>query len=164
MEDAEYYTDSDSMIIFDESESDPIFYEGCSEPNEDETESAVQVQCIEKESTSKHEPKSHSTDGTEKAPLHKNLVARDKSHVRKTGNKDKNARLARIRYDGIGHLPKAEKNKNVKHRCKLEHCESRAHIFCVKCEVHLCCSIKNDCFYEFHIKKKILRTNLMQSD
>ena len=57
-----------------------------------------------------------------------------------------------IRYDQIGHFPKVEKTKS-KHRCKQTGCSIRAHIFCIKCKVHLCCSIEKDCFFEFHTKK-----------
>lgn len=65
----------------------------------------------------------------------------DKSRERRT---DEN-----IRYDRVDHLPKYSENRL---RCKLESCDSKSQLICVKCKVHLCANKNNDCFYKYHME------------
>lgn len=55
-----------------------------------------------------------------------------------------------VRYDQRGHFAKFDDEKNAT-RCKKENCESRTHMFCVKCNVHLCIAKNKHCFYDFHV-------------
>lgn len=55
-----------------------------------------------------------------------------------------------VRYDQRGHFPKFDNRKNGT-RCKKENCESRTHMQCVKCDVHLCVAKDKNCFYDFHV-------------
>lgn len=55
-----------------------------------------------------------------------------------------------LRYDQRGHLPKFDQQKNAT-RCKKENCESRTHVYCVKCNVHLCIAKNKHCFNDFHV-------------
>ncbi|KAH7940561.1 hypothetical protein HPB49_001894 [Dermacentor silvarum] len=55
------------------------------------------------------------------------------------------------RYDGINHWPRHVAT-NFAQRCKNHGCTSRSRVCCRKCEVFLCLSAANDCFYEFHTK------------
>ncbi|KAG0416758.1 hypothetical protein HPB47_006164 [Ixodes persulcatus] len=56
-----------------------------------------------------------------------------------------------VRYDGLNHWP-AHATQKFAQRCKLEGCTSRTRIRCRKCNVFLCLSATNDCFYAFHHK------------
>lgn len=58
-----------------------------------------------------------------------------------------------LRYDHRGHhLPKYDDKKNGT-RCKLETCDQRTHIYCAKCNVHLCIMKDRNCFENFHVLK-----------
>lgn len=59
----------------------------------------------------------------------------------------------KVRYQKQNHLPEFDSNKNAT-RCKNENCISRTHIFCTKCNVHLCIAKNRNCFKEFHILNK----------
>lgn len=52
-----------------------------------------------------------------------------------------------VRLDNIGHFPEHTEGR---HRCKVPSCTSRSRIRCMKCNVHLCLSDKQNCFTEFH--------------
>lgn len=54
-----------------------------------------------------------------------------------------------IRYDSIDHWP-AHATRSFAQRCKMKGCTSRTRIRCRKCNVFLCLSATNDCFYNFH--------------
>lgn len=54
-----------------------------------------------------------------------------------------------IRYDNISHLPGMEKCVEAT-RCKYEGCKFRSHVFCMKCNVHLCLQPDRNCFQLFH--------------
>ncbi|XP_065289748.1 piggyBac transposable element-derived protein 3-like [Dermacentor albipictus] len=56
-----------------------------------------------------------------------------------------------VRYDGMNHWP-AHTGNSFAQRCKLEGCNSRTRVRCRKCNVFLCLSATNDCFYAFHNK------------
>ncbi|KAG0442394.1 hypothetical protein HPB47_015724 [Ixodes persulcatus] len=56
-----------------------------------------------------------------------------------------------VRYDGLNHWP-AHATQKFAQRCKLEGCTSRTRIRCRKCNIFLCLSATNDCFYAFHHK------------
>lgn len=55
-----------------------------------------------------------------------------------------------MRYDQRGHFPKFDEQKNAT-RCKNENCAARTHMYCVKCNVHLCIAKNKDCFNDFHV-------------
>lgn len=52
-----------------------------------------------------------------------------------------------VRYDGIGHLPNAVKEKK---RCRL--CQAYARVMCSKCNLSLCLLPERNCFSDFHTK------------
>ena len=52
-----------------------------------------------------------------------------------------------IRLDLVGHFPAMSDNRAT---CKLPGCSGKILMFCMKCEVHLCCSKSRNCFYDFH--------------
>lgn len=54
-----------------------------------------------------------------------------------------------IRFDGKGHLP-AKENWDNATRCKLESCKKKSHVYCTKCNVHLCLEAERNCFLKFH--------------
>ena len=53
-----------------------------------------------------------------------------------------------IRYDGKNHHPAATCGTYNRQRCAI--CKSLTTIYCTKCEVHLCCIYKRNCFIPFH--------------
>lgn len=53
------------------------------------------------------------------------------------------------RYDNIGHLPNVDDIKSPT-RCKMEGCRLKSHVVCIKCKVHLCLRLANNCFLKFH--------------
>lgn len=55
-----------------------------------------------------------------------------------------------LRYDQRSHFPKFDSKENPT-RCKKENCGLRTHMYCVKCNVHLCISRDRDCFKDFHV-------------
>lgn len=55
-----------------------------------------------------------------------------------------------VRYDQRGHLAKFDNQENGT-RCKKENCKSRTHMYCVKCNVHLCVAKDKNCFHDFHV-------------
>lgn len=53
------------------------------------------------------------------------------------------------RKDLIGHLPMYNNNKL---RCKKEGCGAKTHVYCKKCNVHLCFVVhKKNCFTDYHL-------------
>ena len=56
-----------------------------------------------------------------------------------------------VQYDNTDHMPQFDIKKEAT-RCKLQECKSRSHIYCDKCNVHLCLTSKKNCFATFHRK------------
>lgn len=54
-----------------------------------------------------------------------------------------------VRTDAIDHLPDVDKNKEAT-RCKNKDCKGKTHVFCTKCQVHLCLLSYRNCFVAFH--------------
>ena len=54
------------------------------------------------------------------------------------------------RYDGKNHNPAATCGKFNRQRCAL--CKAQTTIYCTKCDVHLCCTYRRNCFIPFHRK------------
>lgn len=54
-----------------------------------------------------------------------------------------------VRKDTVDHLPQVDK-KNDATRCKNKGCKGKTHVFCVKCNVHLCLSSNRNCYFDFH--------------
>lgn len=57
--------------------------------------------------------------------------------------------LQEIQKDHVDHLPHFDTKKEAT-RCKLTGCKGRSHIFCNKCQVHLCLVRNRNCFVDFH--------------
>lgn len=53
------------------------------------------------------------------------------------------------RLDSLDHLPEFD-NKKEATRCKFKNCKGRTHIFCLKCNVHMCFVKERNCFIKFH--------------
>lgn len=70
-------------------------------------------------------------------------------NIKKTKNIIEKRPLHVRRYDQRGHFPRFDNNKNAT-RCKKENCKSRTHMYCVKCNVHLCIAKNKECFVDFH--------------
>lgn len=66
-----------------------------------------------------------------------------------TRKKTEKKPLNEIRYDTVNHLPDVDNSKNGS-RCKNENCEFKTHVFCTKCQVHLCLIKGRNCFKKFH--------------
>lgn len=56
-----------------------------------------------------------------------------------------------VRYDGINHWPQQVNMANAQ-RCRREECTSKSRVRCRKCNIFLCLTSQNDCFYLFHTK------------
>lgn len=56
-----------------------------------------------------------------------------------------------IRYDGINHWSKFL-HRTMKKTCKMSGCTSQTQAYCIKCNVHLCCTTGKTCFMDFHTK------------
>lgn len=70
-----------------------------------------------------------------------------------------------LRYDEKNHWPIYD-NKKFRSRCKLPKCSFFSHIYCQKCEKHLCLTSKRNCFYTYHcspIKLKQLEQKMKKA-
>lgn len=56
-----------------------------------------------------------------------------------------------VRYDGVGHLCRALERTGKK-TCKMPNCKSETQMFCIKCNLNLCCAPNRNCFEDFHNK------------
>ncbi|XP_060840869.1 piggyBac transposable element-derived protein 3-like [Rhopalosiphum padi] len=56
-----------------------------------------------------------------------------------------------VQHDSINHLPNYDGRKEST-RCKNTGCKGRTHVYCNKCNVHLCFTSKSNCFSVFHVK------------
>lgn len=54
-----------------------------------------------------------------------------------------------LRCDENGHWPLFDK-KPSESLCKMKNCLNRTHVYCKKCDLHLCFNASRNCFYEFH--------------
>ena len=66
---------------------------------------------------------------------------------RKTGRATKYLPEEDVRKDGFGHFPAIT---DARGRCKFPGCKGKIRLSCVKCQVHLCCEKKRNCFLKFH--------------
>lgn len=56
-------------------------------------------------------------------------------------------------YDKSRCLPYVDQ-KDSRSRCKITGCRGFTHIFCTKCDLHLCITSKRNCFYKYHDQQK----------
>jgi hypothetical protein len=54
-----------------------------------------------------------------------------------------------VRKDKFDHFPKFDTKENTS-RCKNPGCNGKTHVFCTKCNIHLCFNSTNNCFFNFH--------------
>ncbi|XP_060846578.1 piggyBac transposable element-derived protein 3-like [Rhopalosiphum padi] len=54
-----------------------------------------------------------------------------------------------VRKDKFDHFPEFD-TKGHTSRCKNPGCKRKTHIFCIKCNIHLCLDGTSNCFYNFH--------------
>lgn len=69
---------------------------------------------------------------------------------KKQKNKIDQRPFEEVRFDHIDHLPTFICEYPV--RCKYEGCKLRSPVKCIKCNVHLCFTKRNECFRLYHIK------------
>ncbi|CAI6356435.1 unnamed protein product [Macrosiphum euphorbiae] len=55
-----------------------------------------------------------------------------------------------IQLDKVSHLPDLDTRKEAT-RCKNAGCKGRTHVYCEKCNVHLCLTTKSNCFRAIHV-------------
>ncbi|CAG5017496.1 unnamed protein product [Parnassius apollo] len=58
-----------------------------------------------------------------------------------------------IQYDTVDHLPEYDQKKEAT-RCKNPGCKGKTHVYCLKCEIHLCFTGERNCFRKFHQKQE----------
>jgi len=56
-----------------------------------------------------------------------------------------------VSSDQIGHFPEIDKKKEAT-RCKAFKCKGKTHVFCTKCNIHLCFTKTSNCFSNYHEK------------
>lgn len=56
-----------------------------------------------------------------------------------------------VRHDRLDHMPNYDSKKEAT-RCKFEKCTKKTHVFCDKCNLHLCFLKERNCFLSFHRK------------
>lgn len=61
-----------------------------------------------------------------------------------------------LRYDGKNHWVIYD-DKNSRSRCKLPTCKFFSHLYCQKCDTHLCLTSKRNCFYKYHCRPTVLQ-------
>lgn len=54
-----------------------------------------------------------------------------------------------VQIDKVDHMPEMDDNKEAT-RCKNSNCKGKTHVFCIKCNVHLCFVKGRNCFKNFH--------------
>ena len=59
--------------------------------------------------------------------------------------------LREVQTDNCQHMPEHDQKKEAT-RCKYNRCNQRSHIYCIKCNVHLCLNRERNCFSNFHMK------------
>lgn len=74
----------------------------------------------------------------------------DAEHSAKTPQKSKMyLPPSNVRYDGLHHWPSFQ-DKSKKRQCRNKPCKSDTQVYCEKCGIPLCMSIKKSCFKDFH--------------
>ena len=68
---------------------------------------------------------------------------------KRTGNASVPIPKKNIRLDKVGHFSACSDKRMT---CKLPGCNGKIFMYCMKCDVHLCCSKTKNCFYIFHNK------------
>lgn len=53
------------------------------------------------------------------------------------------------RFDKAEHWPFYDQ-KSSRSLCKIKNCQNRTHVYCEKCDIHLCFNATRNCFYEYH--------------
>ena len=63
-----------------------------------------------------------------------------------------------IRFNGMWHLPHCFSGYYDRHRCRL--CKAQTNVFCMTCEVFLCCMFNRNCYIPWHTEDKgrLIRT------
>ena len=54
----------------------------------------------------------------------------------------------KLRFDGKGHLPHCFSEHDGRSHCA--HCKRFTNMYCLKCEVHLCCHYERNCWISYH--------------
>lgn len=78
-----------------------------------------------------------------------NVIESAYTAKKKTGKATKPIPEKDIRQDMIGHFPVMSPKRGT---CKMPGCKGKVSMSCMKCEVHLCCESKRNCFLDFHTK------------
>lgn len=71
----------------------------------------------------------------------------------KKNNSKKNEKNNNSRYDNISHWPVHDTKKSAS-RCKNENCKQFTHVYCEKCDKHLCFTSSRNCFKDYHMKNQ----------
>ena len=66
---------------------------------------------------------------------------------KKTSNATHPIPQKNFQLNNIAHFPTVSDNRKF---CKLPGCKEKVNYFCIKCNVHLCCNNKQNCFLIFH--------------
>lgn len=67
----------------------------------------------------------------------------------KVGHQEKMKPKISSRFDKEAHWPLYDK-KSSRSLCKIKSCQNRTHVYCKKCDLHLCFNATRNCFYEYH--------------
>lgn len=59
--------------------------------------------------------------------------------------------LPEVQYDMVDHMPNYDEKKEAT-RCKMPYCTGKTHVFCDKCNIHLCFVPHRNCFKASHRK------------
>lgn len=73
----------------------------------------------------------------------------DISSTSKTRKFDSSQPTNDVRKDKCDHFPGFDTKVHTS-RCKTPGCKRKTHVFCVKCNVHLCLDGTSNCFFNFH--------------
>lgn len=105
---------------------------------------------IEKPSKST-EPLSFNRKRTSMNDFTSKTVAPVKPKITTKSKKPNQMEIDNSRYDKYDHWPKKD-NKKSQSRCKMENCGEKTHIYCSKCQLHLCITSSRNCFVDYHIR------------
>ena len=75
-----------------------------------------------------------------------------KRHVHKHGRLSSEV-SNRLRFDQRNHWPHAFSGWNGRVRCVNQKCKKQTNMFCLKCEVPLCCHSTRNCFMTYHTEE-----------
>ena len=64
-----------------------------------------------------------------------------------------------VRFDGKNHMPNCTNGYNKRKQCAL--CKRSTNLYCTKCNVHLCCIYRRNCFIPYH---SVDRGNINHAD